>query len=98
MKNQLIYVIISLTLEGCSILVRAANSEGGAKNPSKGTSMKFLVLACDAQSGVGAGSKDQGAIHNGMWAMTLYPWRPKLTSAVDLGLTCSVVVRLLHAV
>ncbi len=46
------------TLERCSILVRASNSEGGAKNPSKGTSMKFLVLACDAQSGVDAGSKD----------------------------------------
>lgn len=30
--------------------------EGGAKNPSKGTSMKFLVLAFDAQSGVDAES------------------------------------------
>jgi len=33
-----------------------ANSEGGLKNPSKGTSMKFLVLALDAQSGAYAGS------------------------------------------
>ncbi len=49
---------MSFTLEWCSILVRASNSEGGAKNPSKGTSMKFLVLACDAQSGVEAGSKE----------------------------------------
>jgi len=40
----------------CSILVRAACSQGGPKNPLKGTSMKFLVLAFDAQSGVGAGS------------------------------------------
>jgi len=31
-------------------------SEDGAKNPSKGTSMKFLVSACDAQSGVDTGS------------------------------------------
>jgi len=31
--------------------------EGGPKNPPKGTPMKFLVLASDAQSGVEAGSK-----------------------------------------
>ena len=30
--------------------------EDGPKNPLKGTSMKFLVLAYDAQSGAGAGS------------------------------------------
>lgn len=35
---------------------RFASSEGGAKNPLKGTSMKFLVLASDAQSGVDAES------------------------------------------
>lgn len=29
--------------------------EGGPKNPLKGTSMKFLVLAHDAQSRAGAG-------------------------------------------
>lgn len=34
--------------------------EGGPKNPLKGTSMKFLVPAADAQSGVGAGSKEEG--------------------------------------
>lgn len=43
-------------VEWRSILVGHSLSEGGAKNPSKGTSMKFLVLAADAQSGVGAGS------------------------------------------
>jgi len=42
------------------------SSEGGAKNPSKGTSMKFLVLASDAQSGAGTGSKEDGAIYKGM--------------------------------
>lgn len=31
-------------------------SEGGPKNSPKGTSMKFLVLASDAQSGADAGS------------------------------------------
>ena len=30
--------------------------EGGPKNPLKGTSMKFLVLACDAQLWVDAES------------------------------------------
>ena len=32
-----------------------ADSQDGPKNPLKGTSMKFLVLAFDAQSGVDAG-------------------------------------------
>jgi len=40
----------------CSILVSTASSKGGALKPVKGTSMKFLVLAADAQSGAGAGS------------------------------------------
>ncbi|AAK80038.1 Conserved hypothetical protein [Clostridium acetobutylicum EA 2018] len=31
----------------CSILVREMLFEGGAKNPLKGTSMKFLVLALE---------------------------------------------------
>ena len=61
----------------CSILVGKTTSEGGAKNPSKGTSMKLLVLAADAQLGVGAGSKGRRAIRNGMWALTQLPWRPK---------------------
>lgn len=39
-----------------SILVGTAGFEGGPKNPLKGTSMKFLVLATDAQLGAGAGS------------------------------------------
>ena len=42
--------------EWCSILVRAAFSKDGPKNPLKGISMKFLVLASNAQFGVGAGS------------------------------------------
>jgi len=33
----------------CSILVGTTGSEDGPKNPLKGTSMKFLVLACYAQ-------------------------------------------------
>lgn len=36
------------------------SSEGGAKNPSKGISMKFLVLAADAQLGVSSESKERG--------------------------------------
>jgi hypothetical protein len=39
----------------CSILVGEIASEGGAKNPPKGTSMKLLVLALNAQFGVDAG-------------------------------------------
>jgi len=38
-----------------SILVRAAGSQKGPKNPLKGISVKPLVPALDAQSGVGAG-------------------------------------------
>jgi hypothetical protein len=45
-------------LLGHSILVSTFISEGGPKNPSKGTSMKLLVFALDAQSGVNAGSKE----------------------------------------
>jgi len=58
-----------------SILVNLFNFEGGAKNPPKGISMKFLVLACDAQSWVISGSKGMGAIRKGMRAMTLALWR-----------------------
>lgn len=32
----------------CGILVNLRYSEDGPKNPFKGISMKFLVLACDA--------------------------------------------------
>ena len=39
-----------------SILVGTADLEGGPKNPQNGISMKFLVLAADAQSGADAGS------------------------------------------
>ena len=40
-----------------SILVSAVRCEDGPKNPYKGTSMKLLVSAANAQFGVGAGSK-----------------------------------------
>ena len=39
---------------------RNCHFEDGPKNPLKGISMKFLVSAADAQSGVGAGSKEEG--------------------------------------
>ncbi|MBA1337024.1 MAG: hypothetical protein HPY66_3460 [Firmicutes bacterium] len=38
--------------------------------------MKFLGLAADAQSGVDSGSKEAGAICNGMQALTLPLRRP----------------------
>lgn len=59
----------------CSILVRTSNSEDGAKNPLKGTSMKFLVIASDAQSGVVAGSKEPGLLTMACKNLTLNPWR-----------------------
>jgi len=62
-------------LRWCSILVSAEFFEGGPKNPSKGISMKFLVVAADAQSGVVAGSKEAWAIRNGMRALTQLSWR-----------------------
>jgi hypothetical protein len=37
--------------------------------------MKFVAIASDAQSGVIVASKEDGAIRNGMWAMTLPLWR-----------------------
>jgi len=40
-----------------SILVSIPCSEDGPKNPSRAQSMKPLVLAADAQSGVGAGGE-----------------------------------------
>ena len=40
--------------------------EGGAKNPLKGISMKFLVCAQNAQFGVLAGSKEIREICNGI--------------------------------
>ncbi len=40
--------------------------EGGAKNPLKGISMKFLVSALNAQFGVLSGSKEFREIRNGI--------------------------------
>ncbi len=52
----LCYNIIELNSRWCSILVGNPIFEGGPKNPLKGTSMKFLVSAFNAQLGVDAGS------------------------------------------
>ena len=41
----------------CSILVSAAGSQEGAKNPSSGISVNPVVPALNAQFGVGAGGK-----------------------------------------
>lgn len=46
--------------------------------------MKFLVRACDAQSWAFAGSKELGAIRNGMRESTLIPWRPGVRIGVNL--------------
>ena len=51
----------------------------GAKNPLQGTSMKFLILAVNAQLAAFIGRKKLGAIHNGMWAMTLSSGDLKVT-------------------
>ena len=40
--------------------------EGGAKNPLKGASLKFLVCAQNAQFCVWSGSKEDGAVCNGI--------------------------------
>jgi len=49
--------------------------EDGAKNPLKSISMKFLVLAYNAQLWVGAGSKGVGQSQRHA-TLTLHPWRP----------------------
>ena len=59
----------------CSILVSRVPSEDGAKNPLKGISMKFLVLAADAQSGVDAGSKNYGRPSMAWRSSTHFSWR-----------------------
>ena len=59
----------------CSILVSKVLSEDGAKNPLKGISMKFLALAADAQSGVGAGSKNYGRPSMAWRSSTHFSWR-----------------------
>lgn len=50
-----IYVYCGKLFARRSILVSAADSEEGPKNPLKGISMKSLVLAFYAQFRVGAG-------------------------------------------
>ena len=46
--------------------------EGGAKNPLKGTSMKFLVNARYAQFCVFSGSKDNRVKYNGIYCTPSY--------------------------
>jgi hypothetical protein len=51
------YVIIEIVFSRVvQYSSQPTSSEGGAKNPLKGTSMKFLVLACGAQPRVDTGS------------------------------------------
>lgn len=54
---------------------QVSSFEDGAKNPLKGTSMKFLVLACNAQLWACAGSKAVGQPQRHA-KLTLQPWRP----------------------
>lgn len=56
--------------------------EGGAKNPLKGTSMKFLVCAQNAQLCVLAGSKDNREICNGIHSSS-----PVVAEAYQIGVT-----------
>ena len=76
--------MLEYVYRGRSILVRMTGSEEGPKNPLKGISMKSLVLALNAQFGVGAGGKGIfcpcgfRALSNGMENPTLLLWRPAL--------------------
>jgi hypothetical protein len=59
---NIVYMFVETERIWCIILTvvqyssRYSGFEGGPKNPLKGTSMKFLVLATDAQLGADAGS------------------------------------------
>lgn len=46
--------------------------EGGAKNPLKSISLKFLVCARNAQFGVLSGSKDNRDTYNGIYVYPYY--------------------------
>ena len=56
----------------CGILVGFCSDQGGAKNPPKGISVKHLVLASYAQSGVGAGWGDAEASYDLRATVTAY--------------------------
>lgn len=76
-----------------SILVMIAVPKEEPKNSLKGISMKSLVLALNAQFGVGAGGKDISpcgfrASSNGMEGPFLLLWRPVFVAYPD-----SLVVR-----
>lgn len=71
-----------------SILVIIADPEEEPKNSLKGISMKSLVLALNAQFGVGAGGKDirpcgLRAASNGMENPFLLLWRPVFVAYPD---------------
>ena len=58
--------------------------------------MKLLVLALDAQSGVGAGGKRRlffayilRALPNGMENPTLLVWRPDIVQSITFGDSCT---------
>src|SRR5690606_24058606 len=73
------YSRIEMCIDGWrSILDGHGASEDGPKNPSKGTSMKSLVVALDAQLGVAAGGYGGGAACKGMQVLTLAPRRLKI--------------------
>jgi len=64
-----------------SILVRAAGSQEGPKNPLKGISVKSLVPALDAQSGVGAGGNG-GAMQTPLRLQGAFQWHGKSVPVV----------------
>lgn len=65
----------------CSILVSSTYSQDGPKNPLKGTSMKFLVLASNAQFGIDAEVKVMGRPAMACRPRSPFPWRPTLVAA-----------------
>ena len=77
---QIKYAILSLQWR--SILVGSTGFGEGPKNPLKGTSVKPLVSASYAQSGVDAGGRRYAcgfrAVFNGIKIQTLLLWRPDI--------------------
>ena len=68
MQKQFSYAIINFVVHYSSNIVYY---EGGAKNPLKSISMKFLDYARNAQFGVFSGSKDFRDTRNGI---CVYPY------------------------
>ena len=67
-----------------SILVITVISQEGPKNPLKGISVKPVVFASDAQSGVNAGGKHLVLAHSGRFPMA---WKTRPCLCGDL-LSC----------